>query len=143
MRRKLSASIEVEVPFHDLDPVEIAWHGHYAKYLAVARDALMWAIGYSHVEMHATGYAWVVVEMKLRYLAPARLGDRLRVTATLFEYDPLLKIAYQIVDVASGRRLTRGLTVQAPVTLADGALVRAIPDVFRRPVECALREAAR
>jgi len=143
MKRKLSASIDVEVPFHDLDPVEIAWHGHYPKYLAVARDALMQAIGYSHAEMRATGYAWVMVEMKLRYLAPARLSDRLRVTATLFEYDPLLKIVYQIVDAASGRRLTRGLTVQAPVTLADGVLVRAIPEVFRRPVECALREAAR
>lgn len=141
MKRRLAASIEVEVPFHDLDPVEIAWHGHYAKYLALARDALMRSIGYSHAEMRSTGYAWVVVEMKLRYLAPARLGDRLRVTATLFEYDPLLKIVYQIVDAVSGRRITRALTVQAPVTLADGALVRSIPDVFRAPVERALREA--
>jgi acyl-CoA thioester hydrolase len=143
MTRKLSASIDLEVPFHDLDPVEIVWHGHYPKYLAVARDALMQAIGYSHVEMRATGYAWVMVEMKLRYLAPARLSDRLRVTATLLEYDPLLKIAYHIVDAASGRRLTRALTVQAPVTLADGVLVQAIPEVFRKPIECALREVAR
>jgi len=143
MKRKLSASIDVEVPFHDLDPVEIAWHGHYPKYLAVARDALMQAIGYSHLEMRATGYAWVMVEMNLRYLAPARLSDRLRVTATLLEYDPLLKIAYRIVDAASGRRLTRGLTVQAPVTLADGTLVQAIPEVFRKPIECALRAVAR
>jgi acyl-CoA thioester hydrolase len=135
---RLCASIEIVVPFHDLDPVRIVWHGHYAKYLELARDALMRRVGYSHAEMMASGYAWPVVEMKLRYLQPARLGDRLRVTATLIEHDPRLKINYDIADARSGRRLTRAHTVQVPVTV-DGKLLYTIPDVFREPMERALR----
>ena len=27
------AEVEIEVPFHDIDVMGIAWHGHYAKYL--------------------------------------------------------------------------------------------------------------
>lgn len=135
---RLCASIEFEVPFHDLDPVHLVWHGHYAKYLQLARDALMQRIGYSHTEMMQTGYAWPVIEMKLRYVQPARLGDRLRVTATLIEHDPRLKVSYEILDLRTGRRLTRAHTVQVPVTMPEGRLLYAIPEVFRVPVERAL-----
>lgn len=139
---RLSASIDIEVPFHDLDPVQIVWHGHYAKYLELARDALMRRVGYSHAEMMATGYAWPVVEMRLRYVQPARLGDRLRVTATLLEHEPRLKIAYEIADAVSGRRLTRAHTVQVPISMPDGKLQYAIPEVFRAPMEQALKDLA-
>ena len=27
-----SASVELEVPFHDVDMMEVAWHGHYVRY---------------------------------------------------------------------------------------------------------------
>ena len=139
---RLAASVDIEVPFHDLDPLHVVWHGRYAEYLELARDALMRRVGYSHTEMMQTGYAWPVVELKLRYVQPARLGDRLRVTATLLEYDPRLKVAYEIADMRSGRRLTRAHTVQVPVTMPEGKLLYTIPDVFRVPVEKALREAA-
>ena len=78
---RLGHSVEIEVTFHDLDPLRIVWYGHYAKYLELARDALLRRIGYSHAEMLVTGYAWPVVELRLRYVQPARLGERLRVTA--------------------------------------------------------------
>ena len=28
----LSASATVEVPFHDVDAMNVCWHGHYLKY---------------------------------------------------------------------------------------------------------------
>ena len=46
-----SAEVEIEIPFHDIDLMRIAWHGHYAKYLEVARTALLQQIG----------QAWLVV----------------------------------------------------------------------------------
>jgi len=51
--------------------------GNYVKYLEVARDELMHRIGYSHDAMLASGFVWPVVEMKLRYLQPARLRQKL------------------------------------------------------------------
>ena len=38
---------EIEVPFFDVDVMQIVWHGHYVKYLEVARCAFLDAIGYN------------------------------------------------------------------------------------------------
>ena len=139
---KLTATVDIEVPFHDLDPVNIVWHGNYAKYLEAARDALMRSIGFSHPEMMQAGVIWPVTEMKLRYVRAARLGERLRVTATLLEYDPRLKIGYEIRELGSGSRCTRAHTIQVPVTWPDGTLLFAAPAALTVPIENALREVA-
>jgi len=133
----LTASAEIVVPFHDLDPVEIVWHGHYVKYLEVARDQLMNHIGYSHDAMRASGFVWPVVEMKLRYLQAARLRQTLRVRASILEYEDRLKIVYDISDVASGRRLTRAHTVQVPVRIDTGEMLFQTPPVLREKIAAA------
>jgi acyl-CoA thioester hydrolase len=137
----LSASADVLVPFHDLDPVAIVWHGNYVKYLEVARDELMHRIGYSHDAMRASGYVWPVVEMKLRYLQPAHLRQALRVRATIADYDYRLKILYEIADAATGRRLTRAHTVQVAVRADTGEMVFETPQVLRDKITAASRAA--
>lgn len=39
MRSKgvLQAEIELQVPFFDVDMMEVVWHGHYVKYFEEAR----------------------------------------------------------------------------------------------------------
>lgn len=133
----LATSAEIVVPFHDLDPVEIVWHGHYVKYLEVARDQLMNRIGYSHEAMRASGFVWPVVEMKLRYLQAARLRQTLRVRASILEYEYRLKIVYDISDAANGRRLTRAHTVQVPVRIDTGEMLFQIPPVLREKIAAA------
>ena len=66
-----SASVEFEVQFHDLDPMLIVWHGRYVKYLEVARGALLDLIDYNYDAMKESGFAWPVIDMHLRYVAPA------------------------------------------------------------------------
>ena len=34
-------TVAIAVPFHDIDSIGIAWHGHYAKYFEIARCALL------------------------------------------------------------------------------------------------------
>jgi len=133
----LSASAEIVVPFHDLDPVDIVWHGNYVKYLEVARDELMNRIGYSYAEMRASGFTWPVVEMKLRYLQAARLRQKLRVRASISEYEQRLKIVYEISDAASGRRLTRAHTVQVAVRAETGEMLFQTPPVLREKIAAA------
>lgn len=132
---RLSAEVELSVAFHDVDMMEIVWHGHYARYFEAARDALLERIGYSYAQMKASGYAWPVVDMRLRYARPARLKQRLRVRATLSEWQQRLKIVYEIRDAASGVRLTRGHTVQVAVELASGALCPRCPPALTDRLE--------
>ncbi len=135
----LCVTTDITVPFHDLDPVSIVWHGHYAKYLEVARDALLAHIGYAQEDMIASGYMWPVVEMKLRYLQPARLRQRLRVRASIAEYEQRLKVVYEVRDAASGRRLTRAHTVQVAVRMDNGQMLYQTPAVLKERIEAALR----
>ena len=40
-QRLHETSVEIEVPFHDVDALRIVWHGHYYKYLELARTQLL------------------------------------------------------------------------------------------------------
>lgn len=139
MNRLLSASTDIVVPFHDLDPVRIVWHGNYVKYLEVARDELMTRIGYSHDAMVESGYLWPVVEVKLRYLQPARLRQSLRVRATISDYESRLKILYDILDGTTGRKLTRAHTIQVPVRADTGEMQFETPRVLRDRIAAAMQ----
>jgi len=132
---KLAASVEVEVPFHDVDAMNVAWHGHYVKYFEIARCALLRRFDYDYPQMMASGYMWPVVDCHLRYVRPALYGQRLIVTATLLEYENRLRIGYEIRDAASGERLTKGSTVQVAVDAATRELQFVSPPIVFSNVE--------
>ena len=102
------AEVQLSVPFHDVDMMEIVWHGHYAKYFEIARCALLDSISYNYVEMKDSGYAWPIIELKTRFIKPARFGQDILVKAKVAEYELRLKIDYLIVDAEQGTRLTKG-----------------------------------
>ena len=111
----LSAEVVIDVPFFDVDPMHVVWHGHYVKYFEQARCALLRRLDYDYPAMQASGYLWPVVELHLKYVNAARYGQRVRSEAKLLEYENRLKIGYRITDRASGERLTKGHSVQVAV----------------------------
>lgn len=64
----LHCDTEILVPFFDVDTMHVVWHGHYVKYLEVARCALLDKIGHNYTHMLDSGYAWPVIDMQLRYV---------------------------------------------------------------------------
>ncbi len=125
-----SADVEIQVQFYDLDPMEVVWHGNYVKYLEVARCALLDAIGYNYAEMKASGYMWPIVDMNLRYAAPATFGQRLSVRAEIVEWENRLRIDYLVSDAATGRRLNRASTTQVAVDIASGEMCFVSPPIL-------------
>jgi acyl-CoA thioester hydrolase len=124
------AEVETQVQFYDLDPMEIVWHGNYAKYLELARCALLDKIDYNYAQMKASGYAWPVIDMHIRYLQPAAFGDRIKVRAELAEWENRLKLEYLITNAATGLRLTKASTVQVAVEMSARQLCLASPPVL-------------
>lgn len=124
------AEVRLNVPFHDVDLMEIVWHGHYAKYFEIARCALLDKISYNYVEMKESGYAWPIVELKTRYIKPARFGQDILVKAKIADYEMRLKIDYLIVDAEQGTRLTKGHTVQVAVDMERQELLLASPPIL-------------
>ena len=124
------AETETQVQFCDLDPMEVVWHGHYVKYLEIARGALLDSIDYNYPQMRASGYLWPVIDLQLRYVASARFGLRLKLRAEIVEWENRLTIDYLISDAATGRRLTRASTTQVAVEIATGEMCFASPPVL-------------
>jgi len=126
----ISAESTIQVPFYDLDPMQIVWHGRYAQYFEIARCQLFEDIGYTYNDMNESGYGWPIIDLRIQYVRPAHLGQILIVRATLKEYEHRLKIRYEIRDAASGQRVTKGYTCQVAVRISDGLMQMSSPDVL-------------
>jgi acyl-CoA thioester hydrolase len=124
------AEIEIQVQFYDLDPMEIVWHGNYVRYLEQARCALFDKIGYNYVEMKASGFAWPIIEMQLRYAGPATFRQFLKIRAEIVEWENRLKIDYLITDAATGKRINRASTVQVAVNIDNHEMCFVSPPVL-------------
>ncbi|MBH8613096.1 acyl-CoA thioesterase [Pseudomonas mohnii] len=137
MRSKgvLHTDTEILVPFFDVDSMNVVWHGHYVKYLEVARCALLDKIGHNYSAMSDSGYAWPVIDLQLRYVRGAVFGQKLNVRANLVEWENRLKINYLISDVETGERLTRAVSVQVAVNMHNREMQLASPKVFTDAVE--------
>jgi acyl-CoA thioester hydrolase len=126
---KLSATVDIEVPFHDVDAMSVVWHGHYLKYFEIARCALLRRFDYDYPQMLASGYLWPIVECHLKFVRPALYRQKLTVEATLLEYENRLKIGYLVRDASSGEKLTKGYTVMVAVDAATNELQFVSPPV--------------
>ena len=125
-----STEAEIQVQFFDLDPMEVVWHGHYVKYLEVARCALLDTIDYNYEQMKASGYVWPVIDMHLRYIESATFGQLLKLRAGIVEWENRLKIDYLVTDAMSGRRLVRASTTQVAVDMTTREMCFVSPPVL-------------
>ena len=113
----ISAEVLITTQFGDVDAMNVVWHGTYVRYLEQARSTLMDKIGYNYLEMNASGYVWPIVDLRLRYVRPARLLQEIAVTATLTEFENRLKIDYRCRDKATRAVLTKATSVQVALTV--------------------------
>ncbi len=125
-----AATVEIVVPFHDIDAVGLVWHGHYAKYFEIARCELLESFNYGYGAMRESGYLWPLIDMRIRYVQAIRFGQRIAVRATLREWENRLLVDYLITDHASAQRLTKGSTVQVAVDMKSGEMLLASPPVL-------------
>jgi acyl-CoA thioester hydrolase len=135
----LHKDVDILVPFYDVDSMNVVWHGHYVKYLEVARCALLDDIGHNYTQMKDSGYAWPVIDLQMRYVQAARFGQQLVVRADLIEWQNRLLIHYLIRDAVTGQRITRASTVQVAVNIASGEMQLESPGVFIEAVKQRLR----
>lgn len=136
-----SIQFDLDVPFFDVDMMQVVWHGHYVKYLEQARRALFADLGCDYPAMQASGYIWPVIDLQLRYVKPAVFGQYLTVRADLKEWKSRIKIHYLITDRASGERMTRASSTQVAVALSTREMQLTTPApvldaIERRLAEC-------
>jgi acyl-CoA thioester hydrolase len=118
----ISTEVTLRTQFYDLDPMNVVWHGNYVRYLEQARAALLSHIGYGYEEMVASGYAWPVVDLSIKYVRPLKLSQEFVLSATLTEYENRIVVAYRGFDPKSRDIITKARTVQLAVSIETGEL---------------------
>ncbi|WP_310468264.1 YbgC/FadM family acyl-CoA thioesterase [Sphingomonas sp.] len=109
------------VYFEDTDTFGIVYYANYLKFLERARSDMLRAAGIDQAaELAATGSAYAVAEVSLRYVRPARLGDDLVVVSTID--------AIRAASVHIHQRVMRGTE-----TLTDGRVTAAFLSADGRP----------
>ena len=126
----LSHEIALSPAFHDLDPMDVVWHGNYPKYLEIARCALLARFNYDYPQMRESGFAWPIVDMRLKYVRSAAFQQPLIVRAEIVEWENRLKIDYRIRDAATGAVLTKAHTIQVAVDMATREMRYVCPPVL-------------
>lgn len=134
----LSVDTAIRVPFFDVDSMNIVWHGHYCKYLEVARCNLLDKLGYNYTDMKNSGFMFPIVDMQIKYIQPLVFEQQLLVRASLVEWEYRLKIHYVICDASTGAILSKAHTVQAAVDAQTKSLRIGCPDQLIEKVKLLL-----
>ena len=127
-----AVSIEMEVPFHHVDALQIVWHGHYYKYLELARTQLLRCRKLDADDLIGLGMGLVMIESSCRYASPLFYADRFRVSAWFRDVKHRVFIAYEVTNLTRDRRAARAHTIFAATDHEGRMLLRTPPAILER-----------
>ena len=94
------SELEIKVPFHDLDPMNVVWHGNYVKYLEQSRCDMFDKIGYTYYDMKDDNYIYPIAKMSMKYVKPLSFNQKILIRTALIEIEPAIIIKYKIFNGA-------------------------------------------
>jgi len=123
----------LQVPFHDVDPMRVVWHGNYLKYFDAARQALFDQAGLDLYAIHEQdGLLFPVTRMRVKYVHPLRFRDEFDCRATLVEATCRIVMDFEIKLAADGVVCVKGQSEQVAVRMPQGTLELRLPREVRR-----------
>lgn len=129
---KYSATVILTTSFHDTDAMGVVWHGNYLKFFEKAREALFQKFEFGYQDMIASGYAWPIVDTRIKFIAMTKVEQTISVTAQLEEYENRIKIKYLILDANTKQKMTTGYTVQVAISMLTKEMSFNTPEILLR-----------
>jgi acyl-CoA thioester hydrolase len=107
----------VRVRYAETDQMGVVYHSNYLIWFEVGRVELIRSMGLNYKRMEVEeGCGIAVVEVRVRYRAPARYDDELIVeTRLLAARGAVIKFGYKVLRVEDGVLLCEGETVHVVV----------------------------
>jgi acyl-CoA thioester hydrolase len=129
MAQTVSCSVQLKVPFYDIDLMQVVWNGNYQKYFEVARQALFKKYGLDFYRyMQEKRYAFPVIRSKVKHIRPLRLDDEFICKATLREASVKIVIDFEIRLIADDQICTVGRSEQAALLMPEMEMAYKIPE---------------
>src|SRR6202012_1323405 len=95
-------TLPMEVYYFDTDAGGVVHNIAYLRMVEIARSQLAAKLGWTLEEMNRTGLVAVVARTEIDYLKPARLGDKLLVTAELVRLEKIR--SFMRFEIASAEK---------------------------------------
>lgn len=137
---RFEAAISHTVPFHDVDVMNIVWHGHYFKYFEIARTALARKLGLDWPAVKALGIAMPVIGVEAKYRQPITYAADLMLHAAIEEpLLPAMILSYKITSENGRICHATGMTKQAYVVIETMETSLAMPPAIEERLQAAWR----
>lgn len=123
--------VELRVRYGETDRMGIVYHAEYLVWCEIGRTEYIRAAGLPYAEMERQGTALAVGDATLRYHAPARYDDRIRVETSLRSVGSrAITFDYVIFNADTGVKLVTARTLLVAVDSDGRASV--IPSEIQR-----------
>ena len=73
----------IRVKYADVDAMGVVYHGNYAQFFEAGRAEAFRNLGYTYKNFEADGFSLPVVEMKTRFLKPAKYDDLITISTII------------------------------------------------------------
>ncbi|MBE0556223.1 MAG: acyl-CoA thioesterase [Proteobacteria bacterium] len=128
-----SYEVALKVPFFDLDPMQIVWHGNYLKYFDIAHSELYDNLGVDLFAFHdKTRYIFPIIRTSVKHIRPPKRGDEFICRATVKEARTKIVVIFEIRLVKDGTICARGSTEQVAVREPEMEMEFSIPEEISR-----------
>ncbi|MEN8782543.1 MAG: thioesterase family protein [Desulfobacterales bacterium] len=116
------------VPFHDLDPLQIVWHGNYLKYFDAARFGLFKQAGLDLYQYFLDRQLiFPVTRSSAKHIVPLRYDDEFVCRATVTEAVYKIAMSFEIRLAVNGQICTRGKSEQVAVKMPEMEMQFEVP----------------
>jgi acyl-CoA thioester hydrolase len=123
----------MKVAFHDLDPMQVVWHGNYLKYFDVARFGLFADAGIDLYDYMVTKqYVFPITRSTIKHIAPLKPFDEFVCKARVTEAHYKIAMDFSIRKVVDDTLCTRGSSEQLAVKVPDMDMEFEIPQDIRK-----------
>jgi acyl-CoA thioester hydrolase len=114
--------IEFRVRYGETDRMGVVYHAEYLAWCEMGRTEYIRSLGMSYAEMERRGVPLAVAEATIRYHAPAKYDDMVRVSTVLTRLGSRgLTFDYVITNADSGQRLATASTTLVALDSAGKA----------------------
>jgi acyl-CoA thioester hydrolase len=135
MPSSLSTSVQMKVPYYDVDIMQIVWNGHYFKYFEVARQAFFKECGLELLDYaKTTGYLFPVIRSTIKHIRPLRMDDEFICTAILKEAKIKIVLDFVIKRLSDGLVCAKGRSEQVAFFLPEMEMAFLIPEDVRQAI---------
>ena len=130
---KRPSEVKLTVPFYDLDPLHMVWHGNYLKYFDVARTELFISSGLDLYDyFKKTNYLFPITKTSTKHIVSLGYRDEFACKATCVEAQYKIVIDFKIRLVRNNQICAKGRSEQVAVKYPEREIMFEIPQDIRQ-----------